>query len=90
MAVLSYPRGHKLMLASFGGLPLVFCSRCGSYGTDYYRNLADNCRAPGPGGRTQLERLRAGRHPVQTNLFITGVWDLATAKAMRSAKAEVD
>ncbi len=80
-AVLADPQGHRLFVASYGGLPLVFCCRCGAFGTDHFRNLAAPCRQPGPGGRSQLKRLLASKHPVH-DVILKGVWDLERAKAM--------
>jgi ribonuclease HI len=79
-AVLKNPQGHRLFVAAYGGLPLVFCGRCGAFGTDFFRNLSDPCREPGEGGRSQLKRLLACRHPVK-EVVLTGVCELARAMA---------
>jgi hypothetical protein len=79
-AVLSDPQGHRLFVAEFGGLPLVYCGRCGAFGTDHMRNLALPCHEPGEGGRNQLKRLVAGKHPVK-DVVLKGACEISVALA---------
>jgi hypothetical protein len=57
-------KGHSLRLASFGLLTkIVFCMRCGSYGTHRFANLHRQCRRSASGQSARLTFFQNNQHP---------------------------
>ncbi len=57
-------RGHSVAIAEGGGMPVVFCLKCGAWTARRQRGTARPCRgAPTPAGRQALYNIARGRHP---------------------------
>jgi hypothetical protein len=57
-------KGHSLRLASFGLLTkIVYCMRCGSYGTHRFSNLHRQCKRSASGQSARLSFFENNQHP---------------------------
>ncbi len=54
--------GHAVCRTQ-GELPIIFCSRCGSWAARRAHGLSAQCQAPTAAGRLALRRIEAGLHP---------------------------
>eukprot|EP00972_Heterocapsa_arctica_P095742 14120597-Heterocapsa_arctica.AAC.1 len=65
--------GHNFLVADCEGVPLVFCSTCGEWGTRKIRYLLKPCiGAQTSAGTLALKKIAARRHPEPPHSLIVG------------------